>query len=180
MDVRTVCLGILSRGSATGYEIQKAMKEGWPSLFFEASYGSIYPALAKLTDEGLVTCREETEVGRPDRKVYSITPEGDQAFSQSLLKPLTPDRYRSDFLAMIYFSDSLPPALLQKYLDDRIREHQSELQLIDELSEGDQTPGEAFLMEWGRRINQLCIEFIADNRDVLEDGVVVQQAEAAE
>ena len=180
MDVRTVCLGILSSGNSTGYEIQKALKEGWPSLFFEASYGSIYPALAKLTDEGLVSCREETVVGRPDRKVYSITPAGQRAFSQALLEPIAPDKYRSDFLAMVYFSESLPPAMLEKYLDERIRDHQSELSMIDGLRDEAHSPGEAFLMEWGRRMNQLCIDFITDHRAALEGAVGAQQSEAAE
>ncbi|MFN3232620.1 MAG: helix-turn-helix transcriptional regulator [Alphaproteobacteria bacterium] len=180
MDVRTVCLGILSRDSATGYEIQKALKEGWPSLFFEASYGSIYPALAKLTDDGLVTCKEEVAVGRPDRKVYSITDSGRQFFSQALLAPIAPDKYRSDFLAMIYFSDSLPPALLQKYLDERLLTHKAELGLIDDLCSGEQSPGEAFLMEWGRQMNQLCIDFITNHRGALEEAVGEQLSEAAE
>ena len=59
MDVRTLCLGILSLGDATGYEIKKLVAEGSFSFFSEASYGSIYPALTKLTDEGLVSCVEQ-------------------------------------------------------------------------------------------------------------------------
>ncbi|GEQ96922.1 hypothetical protein JCM17844_05590 [Iodidimonas gelatinilytica] len=53
MDVRTLCLGILALGDASGYEIKKMVAEGSFSFFSEASYGSIYPALTKLTDEAL-------------------------------------------------------------------------------------------------------------------------------
>ena len=51
MNVRTLCLGVLSFGDATGYEIKKMAEDGLFSHFIEASFGSIYPALTKMTDE---------------------------------------------------------------------------------------------------------------------------------
>ena len=53
MNVRTLCLGVLSFGEATGYEIKKEIEEGPFSHFIEASFGSIYPALTQLLGEGL-------------------------------------------------------------------------------------------------------------------------------
>ncbi len=76
MDVRTICLGILTRGDATGYEIKKLFEDDGYQHFVEASFGSIYPALNRLTEEGLVSVRAEAQEKRPDRKVYSITPAG--------------------------------------------------------------------------------------------------------
>jgi len=46
MSVRGLCLAILSYGDATGYEIRKESTEGRFSYFDDASFGSIYPALA--------------------------------------------------------------------------------------------------------------------------------------
>ncbi len=80
MDVRTICLGLLTRGDATGYEIKKRFEGDGFQHFVEASFGSIYPALNRLTDEGLVSVREEAQEKRPDRKVYSITAAGRTAF----------------------------------------------------------------------------------------------------
>jgi PadR family transcriptional regulator AphA len=57
MDIRTLCLGILTFGDATGYTIKKRL-EGPLRHFYDASFGSIYPALRKLTDAG--------EIGRVD------------------------------------------------------------------------------------------------------------------
>ena len=48
MNVRTLCLGILSVGEASGYEIKKDIEEGMFSHFIDASFGSIYPALTQL------------------------------------------------------------------------------------------------------------------------------------
>lgn len=52
MNVKTVCLAILTQGETTGYEIRKRSTEGDFSFFLEASFGSIYPALSKLEEDG--------------------------------------------------------------------------------------------------------------------------------
>ena len=52
MDAKTLCLGALSRGDASGYEIKKAFEEGPLSHIHEASFGAIYPALTRLDEQG--------------------------------------------------------------------------------------------------------------------------------
>ena len=81
MNVRTVCLAILYDKEASGYEIRKLSVEGEYAYFIDASFGSIYPALAKLEAEGLVTSRVAQQDGRPAKKVYAITPAGRSASS---------------------------------------------------------------------------------------------------
>ncbi|MEE8545632.1 MAG: PadR family transcriptional regulator, partial [Alphaproteobacteria bacterium] len=51
MDVRTLCLGVLSEGGASGYEIKKKLEQTYRH-FFQASFGSIYPALSRMTEDG--------------------------------------------------------------------------------------------------------------------------------
>ena len=97
MDVRTICLGLLTRGDATGYEMKKQVEEEGFGHFAEASFGSIYPALSRLTDEGLVSVRDEPQEKRPDRKVYSITDTGRARFVEALNRPVKEDRNRSAF-----------------------------------------------------------------------------------
>ena len=63
MNVRTLCLSILFEGEATGYEIRRLCVEGECAYFVEASFGSIYPALAKLEDDGLVESRVAQQDG---------------------------------------------------------------------------------------------------------------------
>src|SRR5271156_5193233 len=120
MDVRTICLGILTRGPATGYEIKKLFEDDGYQHFVEASFGSIYPALNRMTEEGLVSVREEAQEKRPDRKVYSITSSGRSAFIAALLKPLPEDRHRSPFVFAMLFSHLLPPGRVSALLEDYI------------------------------------------------------------
>ncbi|MCZ6511637.1 MAG: PadR family transcriptional regulator, partial [Alphaproteobacteria bacterium] len=48
MDTKTLCLGVLTHGDASGYEIKKALEDGPFGHIQEIGFGSIYPALAKL------------------------------------------------------------------------------------------------------------------------------------
>src|SRR5713226_8826002 len=130
MDVRTICHGILTRGDATGYEIKKLFDEDGYQHFVEASFGSIYPALSRLTEDGLVSVREEAQEKRPDRKVYSITRAGRAAFLTALMKPLPEDRHRSPFIFAMLFSHLLPPEHTRAMLDAYILQSRSKLAQI--------------------------------------------------
>jgi DNA-binding PadR family transcriptional regulator len=76
MDTRTLCLAVLERGEASGYEIKKKLDAPPYSHFQDTSFGSIYPALGRLAEEGAVAVREQEQEKRPDKKVYSLTEAG--------------------------------------------------------------------------------------------------------
>ena len=103
MNVKSLCLAILSMRDASGYEIKKFF-EGPFSHVYEASFGSIYPSLQKLTDDGLVTCEAFSQEKRPDKKVYSLTPLGRASLFDELSFVPGPDRVRSDFLILMMFA----------------------------------------------------------------------------
>jgi DNA-binding PadR family transcriptional regulator len=176
MDVRTICLGILTRSDATGYEIKKLFEEDGYQHFIEASFGSIYPALNRLTEEGLVSVREEAQQKRPDRKVYSITKAGRTAFLAALMKPLPEDRHRSPFVFAMLFSHLLPPERVRAMLDDYIRQNRAKLGQIAEHEPQPTAPGERFVMGLGRAIYVAMLQFLEAHRSELER----PRAEAAE
>ena len=86
MDVKTLCLAVLSRRDATGYEIRKQFAKGPFAHFQKASLGAIYPALTRAAEEGLVTVTEEAQDGRPDKKVYSLTEAGKAALRRACVR----------------------------------------------------------------------------------------------
>jgi len=121
MDVKTTCLGVLALGPASGYEIRKAFEEGPFSHFAEGGYGSIYPALTKLTKEGLIDGRKEEQAKRPDKNIYHITEAGRQKLVSSLetVQPAE-DKIKSDLLFMLFFADFLPREHIAAAIDARI------------------------------------------------------------
>ena len=166
MDVRTICLGILTRGEATGYEIKKLFEEDGYQHFVEASFGSIYPALNQLTRDGLVHVRAEAQDKRPDRKVYSITPAGRTQFLASLLKPMPEDRHRSPFVFAMLFSHLLPAERVSELLDAYVGQNQQKLEQLN--GTRGQSRGEQFAIGLGKAIYKATIDFLHEHRADLE------------
>jgi len=178
MDVRTICLGILTRGDATGYEIKKLFEEDGYQHFVEASFGSIYPAMSRLTEQGHVSVREESQEKRPDRKVYSITPAGRSAFVASLLKPLPEDRHRSPFVFAMLFADLLPSPRVSGMLDDYTAQIQAKYSQINNGKTAN-SPGERFVTGMGSAIYAAMLDFLHAHRAEIEHHPH-ETAEAAE
>ncbi len=178
MDIRTLCLGILTLRDATGYEIKKTF-EGELSHFYDASFGSIYPALTKMTDEGLVRCTEQSQAGRPDKKVYSITASGRMAFMDALSKKPRKDRIRSEFLAMLMFAGLMSSSRVAELIDNRIAELERDIDTYSGCH--DETPPrneDVFLRGFGVAIYRAERDYLIENRHLLEAEALMNRAAA--
>ena len=167
MNVRTLCLGILSLREATGYEIRKMVEKGAFSHFIDASYGSIYPALARMLKEGLVRVRTEDDgSGRPPRKVYTITEKGRAELQRALNTDPAPDKFKSEFLFQMLFMERIDPAHLAVIYDAYIEEQEAELRSIDEEAhELPDHPGTRFVQDFGRAMIGTAIAFLKERRE---------------
>lgn len=168
MNARTLCLAILYFGDATGYEIRKLSTEGKYSYFVEASFGAIYPALAKLEQDGMVTCREETVSGKPARKVYSITETGRGAFKASLLDAPAPDIFRSEFLMIAMCADILPPAVVSRAVNTRIAQLEAEIAHLKQVVADSKHAGSRWAAEYGVTCLSSSLDYLNKKRNELE------------
>ena len=75
MSLRYALLGLLARESLTGYDLTKKF-DSTIGFFWSAKHSQIYPELAALTKEGLVTFEVVTQTSKPNKKVYTITDDG--------------------------------------------------------------------------------------------------------
>lgn len=160
MNVRTLCLGILSFSDMTGYDIRKMAFEGSFSHFCEASYGSIYPALSQLTNEELVTYRDEVSEGKPARKIYSITEKGRAVLLHILHEQPGPDRFKSEFLFYSLFYDKMPPSQFRNLLNKKISDISEKLEgLKGALDCCDHEPSH-FAIGYGVAINTAVLAYL--------------------
>ena len=67
-------LGLLCHEDLTGYEMKKKIDTSL-SFFYNASFGSIYPALNQLSEQGYVISHYDSENNR-NKIFYSITSKG--------------------------------------------------------------------------------------------------------
>ena len=170
MDVKTLCLGLLSLEDACGYDLKKNFETIF-KYFFAAGYGSIYPALADLAEAGYVDCKEMPQNGRPVRTVYEITESGRKFFRNALDNERPAHKLRSDLLAMMYFADQLDANRLENLLDNRIKEFQDVTAHIEGLSEprsANISAGALFVAGFSKAMAQAAANYIEENRHLLE------------
>ncbi len=169
MDVKTLCLGLLTRRPASGYDLKKEF-ESLFKHFFPAGYGSIYPALADLRAKGLVDCEEIPQDGKPDRKLYRITAAGRGVFAEALQHSTPQHKLRSEFLATMYFADQIDPERLQQLLQQRIDDLYRVIEHLDQIQRdwGPETPGGArFVAGFGSTIAEAALEYIERHRPTM-------------
>ncbi len=129
MDLKSVLLGFLRREDCTGYELKAAMDES-VGFFFGASYGSIYPALKDLQSGGMVLVREVIQSGKPNKKIYSITPEGEAYFRDQLKKQPAADSFRSEFLMQLFFGQHQESDRLLEMVSDHRDTRRAKLKML--------------------------------------------------
>jgi DNA-binding PadR family transcriptional regulator len=101
-----IILGFLMYGETSGYDLKQWMTKS-TSYFFDASFGSIYPALKRLGDKQLVIFKESVE-GSKYKKVYQITETGKEVFMKWIAEPIVFEKSKQDHLVKIFFYEFLP------------------------------------------------------------------------
>jgi PadR family transcriptional regulator AphA len=176
MDVKTLCLAVLAHGDASGYEIKKALEEGAYAHFYRASFGSIYPALARLAEAGLVTAREEEQANRPDKRVYALAAAGRAELARALnSEPIGPDYVRSPFILSLFHADLLRPERLRSLIDQRVAWLADWVAKLEEAAKEDDPAcrryagaGPHFVCDYGLACYRAELEFLERNRQRLE------------
>ncbi|HBX24628.1 MAG TPA: hypothetical protein DEF34_13505 [Desulfotomaculum sp.] len=146
MSLPNAILGLLTYQPMSGYDLKQVFDTSI-NFFWTAQLSQIYRELSMLEKKGYVTSRIEPQEGRPDRKVYSLTQEGNKSFlewlnrfSESLLLPV-----RDEFNIRIFFGSRLPKEELVFQLNKYIRELRLGLELYNTLDNSLRQYAEALL-----------------------------------
>ena len=174
MNVRTLCLSILFEKDASGYEIRQLCTHGECAYFVEVSFGSIYPALAKMQKEGLLTSQIQEQQGRPAKKIYKITNKGKEEFRASLFEKLNDDVFRSEFLLFARFAHLLPAPLVKQRLLERLKSLEVELENLENIKINSNKSTDAWIVNYGLNIHKVEIQYI---RTYMNELVNIAQAE---
>jgi DNA-binding PadR family transcriptional regulator len=127
MQTECICLGLLTSGPKSGYEIKQFLS-GPLNQIMSLSFGTIYPTLNRMLKEELVSCKQKAQEKKPDKKIYSITKKGQKWFKQSLLESSGEwlrsgnygDQVKSEFLMLILFSEYLPKETTDLVINERL------------------------------------------------------------
>lgn len=112
--LESILLGMVLEDDLTGYDIKKRIETGI-GVFYKASFGSLYPALKKMTEKGYLVAYEESQGGR-QKIFYHITEDGKKRFYDWLSAPMNIFDGTNTHLAKVYFFDQLPSELREHQL----------------------------------------------------------------
>ena len=104
MAIEHSILGMLSIRPCSGYDLKTEFEQGAATLLSASSFGSIYPHLKRLEQDGLIAVQEaEAHEGR-HKKVYDLTAKGWQELSNWLEQASAyPVPMRDEMLLKILF-----------------------------------------------------------------------------
>lgn len=109
-------LGLLSLEPQTGYDLRKTA-EASLGAFWHEGFAQVYASLDYFEHQALARV-VEAETGARRRRVYEITPRGDEVFQQWLERPVEAHDYRRhELLVKVFFGRRLAPAVLRGHLE---------------------------------------------------------------
>jgi PadR family transcriptional regulator, regulatory protein AphA len=182
MDIKTLCLGILTLGEASGYEIKQVFEDAF-SHFYVAGFGSIYPALADLARNEYITVSDIEQEKRPAKKVYCLTQSGRESFNVALTDTHPHHRVRSDFLVLMVFAHLLSAEKISQIFDTRLADIERQIDEIEsclneEDCKYDTQAGAMFCGGYGLATLTAGRDYILQNRDKLIQELQQQKEQA--
>lgn len=174
MNTKTdhLLLGLLSHESMTGYDMKKRI-DNPIGLFWQAGYGSIYPALARLEKQGYVSKKSVKDCGR-EKIEYTITDAGNAKLNEWVKEPATRDEMHSETMLKIFFGSDAGRQTATKHIDDfeqkcktLIPELERSVSLLKEL---DAEPAHKYYMltaMFGVKVYKTYLEWCKEAKEIL-------------
>ena len=127
MALAHTILALLAQHPDSGYDISKRFDEGL-SCYWKATQQQVYRELSKMVPQGWVDFEKVPQVGKPDKKIYSITELGWSELTRWYAEPTERTQIREDLLVKVMIGDKMPRELLLKELHHRQTLHQAQLE----------------------------------------------------
>jgi len=128
MSLPHAILTALIEADLTGYALAKQFDVSL-GFFWQASHQQIYRELKRLHTQGQIAVQEVSQMGRPDKRVYSLTDTGRQALEDWVQAP-TPRRNSKDELFIkLYNMGTVPLESMLRAIAERRQQHVSRLAL---------------------------------------------------
>ncbi|WP_049662636.1 PadR family transcriptional regulator [Bacillus sp. FJAT-27231] len=108
-------LSLLNQDSCSGYDLADYLDSIWP-----AKHSQIYPTLAKLHKKGLLAFEYVEQIGKPNKKVFSITEKGRKELTKWVSEIQFSSVTRDEFLIKVHSIGLLDMETAKKLVEERI------------------------------------------------------------
>ncbi|GLZ02907.1 PadR family transcriptional regulator [Actinomadura sp. NBRC 104412] len=130
MALRHAVLAALLDGEYSGYQLAKIFDIA-VSNFWHAVPQQLYTELARLEKQGLIKGRQVIQHDRPNKRVYTVTPEGIKELQHFATLPAKPAVIREDLLVILQAVDHIPVEDVITQLEERAMAAAAKVDLFD-------------------------------------------------
>ena len=123
MALSHALLAALHNTPYSGYDLAKKF-DGSVGFVWNASHQQIYRELSKLEEQGYVTVSVIQQVNRPDKKVYAVTPAGEDYLRRWIAQPTVISVMKEDLLVKLFSGDLVDPSVILCELEHHRAQHQ--------------------------------------------------------
>ena len=174
MALGDAILACLTERPMTGYELAKTFDTSM-GFFWKTDHQQIYRELSKLRDRGHVQAREVVQSGKPNKLVYTLTPEGRAALRHWAARPSVPASVKDDLLVRLIALDSIDIEPLRADLMARLEHHRDRFERFERLlhkrfPDGHTSPadiGKLLSLKLGLRHERMVAEWCEEAIDTL-------------
>lgn len=135
MSLKFAILGLLANEELSGYELTHRFGRS-VGYFWHARSQQIYPELARLERDGLVSGRKVEQVGRPDKKLYTITPEGGSELRDWITTASPMGFTKDEFMVKVWSYGQVEPLKASQAVAEQRAKHEERLAGYLALREG--------------------------------------------
>jgi DNA-binding PadR family transcriptional regulator len=130
-------LGFLSDGPKTGWDLLREV-EGGLARFWNVTASHVYRELHALEERGLIMAGEP---GVRDRRPFSMTAAGEEAFRVWIAQQPGPEQIRFPLLVTLWFGRHLDPDALSRFLESSRADHEARLSMYEAIRPPDAHTG---------------------------------------
>ncbi|WP_441233430.1 PadR family transcriptional regulator [Bradyrhizobium sp. 930_D9_N1_4] len=175
MALGDAILACLTERPMTGYELAKTFDSSI-GFFWKADHQQIYRELSKLRDRGYIQGREVVQSGKPNKLIYTLTPEGRTALRHWAARPSTPPSIKDDLLVRLHALDSIGIEPMRTDLMARLEHHRDRHENYERIlkkrfpegtASGVLDLGNLLLLQLGARHEQMVADFCEEALEAL-------------
>jgi DNA-binding PadR family transcriptional regulator len=126
MALAHAILALLVQKPMSGYDLTKAFERS-VGHFWQATHQQIYRELGKLEAQGWIEAEMVPQVGRPDKKLYTMTDRGYQNLTAWIAEPCDVMPVKDELLVKLFVGSLVPPELIRQQIQQHRQRHQETL-----------------------------------------------------
>lgn len=171
MSLPHAILGVLNTWPMSGYDLKTQVFDHSVAHFWPAVLPQIYRELEKMEQAGWVASQIQVQQGKPNRRVYHISPSGQAELLRYLRSDNPPPAQREAFLVQLFFSVYLSNAEIVERLAYQRTVHLERLRALQAIHIPPQPPSSpedrreritALTLQMGLRYEQMYIDWLEE------------------